>query len=53
VAPSVQCCKVWLMPTTTVPCSNAAKTQNPLKLARVPQINEPISAASETKFTIL
>ena len=29
---SVQRCKVWLMPTTRVPCSNAAKTQNPLKL---------------------
>jgi len=26
VAPSVQCCKVWLTPTTTVPCGNAAKT---------------------------
>ena len=23
---------VWLMPTTRVPCSNAAKTRNPLKL---------------------
>jgi len=28
----VQRRKVWLPPTTTVPCSNAAKTQNPLKL---------------------
>jgi len=27
-------------PTTTVPCSNAAKTWNPLKLAGVPQTNE-------------
>ena len=29
--------KVWLTPTTGVPCSNAAKTRNPLKLAGVPQ----------------
>ena len=35
---------VWLTPTTTVPCSNAAKTRNPLKLAGVPQTTEPISA---------
>jgi len=28
-----------------VPCSNAAKTQNPLKLAGVPETNETISAA--------
>ena len=28
---------VLLTPTTRVPCSNAAKTQNPLKLAGVPQ----------------
>ena len=39
---------VWLTPTTTVPCSNAAKTRNPLKLP-----NETISAASGPKFTIL
>jgi len=38
--------KVWLKPTTGVPCSNAAKTQNLLKLAGVPQITGPISAAS-------
>jgi len=31
VAPSVQRRKVWLTPNTGVPCSNAAKTQNPLK----------------------
>jgi len=37
---------VWL-------CSNAAKTRNPLKFARVPQTNETISAASGPKFTIL
>ena len=37
---------VWLTPTTRVPCSNAAKTRNPLKLAVVPQTNETISAAS-------
>jgi len=44
---------VWLTPTTRVPCSNAAKTRNPLKLPRVPQTNETISAASGPKFTIL
>ena len=27
VAPSAQRRKVWLTPTTAVPCSNAAKTQ--------------------------
>jgi len=37
---------VWLTPTTAVPCSNAAKTRNPLKLAEVPQTTGPISAAS-------
>ena len=37
----------WHGPTTRVPCSNAAKTRNPLKLAGVPQTNELISAASE------
>jgi len=35
-APSVQRRKVWLTPSTTVPCSNAAKTRNPLKFAGVP-----------------
>ena len=35
-----------------MPCSNAAKTRNPLKLAGVPQTPEPISAASG-QFTIL
>jgi len=44
---------VWLTPTTRVPCSNAAKTRNPLKLAGVPQTNETILAASRPKFTIL
>ena len=44
---------VWLTPTTRVPCSNAAKTRNPLKLAGVSQTNERISAASGLKFTIL
>jgi len=28
---------VWLMPTTRVPSSNAAKTRKPLKVAGVPQ----------------
>ena len=36
-----------------MPCSNAAKTRNPLKLARVPQTNERISAARGLKFAIL
>ena len=38
MAPSVQRRKVWLTPTTTVPCSNAAKTRNPLKFAGVPKL---------------
>ena len=33
---------VWL--SARVPCSNAAKTRNPLKLPEVPQTNEMISA---------
>jgi len=45
--------KVWLTLTTRVPCSNAAKTRNPLKFAKVPQTPEPISTASGPKFTIL
>ena len=36
-----------------MPCSNAAKTRNPLKFVRVPQTPEPISAVSGPKFTIL
>ena len=44
---------VWLTPTTRVPCSNIAKTRNPLKLPEVPQTNEKVSAASGPKFTIL
>ena len=44
---------VWFTPTTRVPCSNAAKTRNPLKVPGVPQTNERISAASGPKFTIL
>ena len=43
---------VWLTRTTRVPCSNAAKTRNPLKFAGVPQTPEPISAISGPKFTI-
>jgi len=34
-------------------CSNAAKTQNPLKFIGVPQTTQPISAVSGQKFTIL
>ena len=36
-----------------MPCSNAAKTQNPLKFVGVPHSPEPISAVSGPKFTIL
>ena len=36
-----------------MPFSNAAKTQNQLKFAGVPQTGQPISAASRPKFTIL
>ena len=50
---SVQCCKVWLTLTTWLPCSNAAKSRKPLKLAGVPQTGKPISAASGPKFNIL
>ena len=53
MTPSVQRHKVWLMPTTRVPCSNTAKMQNPLKLVGVPQTPEPISAVSGPKSTVL
>jgi len=36
-----------------MPCSNAAKTQNPFKFVGVPQTPEQISAVSGPKFTIL
>jgi len=36
-----------------MPCSNAGKTQKPLKLAGGLQTGKPISAASGPKFTIL
>jgi len=45
--------KVWLTPTTRVPCSNAAKTRNPFKFAGLPQTHQQISAASGPKFAIL
>jgi len=44
---------VWLTPTNRVPCSNAAKTRNPLKFAGVPQTHQQISAVSRPKFTIV
>ena len=44
---------VWLTPTTRVPCSNAAKMRNPLKLPGVLQTNETVSDVSGPKFTIL
>ena len=43
---------VWLTPTSTVPCSNAAKTRNPLKFEGVSQTRQQMSAASGPKFTI-
>jgi len=36
-----------------MPCSNAAKTRNPLKFAGEPQTTGSISAVSRPKFTIL
>jgi len=53
VTPSVQRRKVWLTPNSGVPCSNAAKTRNPLKFAGVPQTPEPISAFNGPKFAVL
>jgi len=53
VMPSVQRRKVWLTPTTTVPCNNVAVTRNPLKFSGVPQTTGPISGAIVPKFTIL
>ena len=44
---------VWLTPTTSVPCSNAIKTRNPLKFVGVPQTRQQISAVSRPKFKIL
>ena len=51
--PLFNAAKVWLTPSTRVPCSNDAKTRKPLKFDGVPQTNEKISAASGPKFTIL
>jgi len=53
--PSAQRRKIWLTPTTRVPCSNATKTQNakPIEICWVPQTRQQISAASGPKFTIL
>ena len=44
--------KVWLLPAAGLPCSNAAKTRNPLKFVVVPQTPEPISAVSGPNFAI-
>ena len=49
----VQRRKVSLTPTTGVPCSNAAKTRNPLKFAGVPHTRRQISAINGPKFAIL
>ena len=53
VASSVQCHKVWLTPTTGVPCSNTANMRNPLKLAGMPETTGTNSAVSGLKFTIV
>ena len=53
VAPSVQRREVLLMPTTRVPCSNVAKTQNLLKFAEVLKTPEWIAAVNGPKFAIL
>jgi len=45
--------KVRLALTARVPCTNAAKARNPLKLGGVPQTTERISAVSGPKFTVL
>jgi len=45
--------KVWLTPTTTVTCSDAANTRKPLKCAGVPKTRQQISAASGPKFAIM
>ena len=45
--------KVWLTPTSRVPCSNDAKTRNPLKFAGVSQTRQQIEAVSGPKFSIL
>jgi len=44
--PMFQRRKVWLTPTTRVPCSKAAKTRNPLKFAGVPQTKPLVSRSS-------
>ena len=49
----VQRRKLWLTPTTRVPCSNANKTRNAMIFAGLPQTRQQISAASGLKFTIL
>jgi len=45
--------EVWLTPSTGIPCSNAGKTRNPLKLAGLPQTRQLLSAASGPEFTVL
>jgi len=46
--------QVWLTLNTGMPCSNAAKTRNPLKFAGyLPKTRQRISAASGPKFSIL
>ena len=42
-----------LTPTARVPCSNAAKTRNPLKFTGVPQTRQQILAASRPKLAVL
>jgi len=42
--------KVWLTPTTRVPCSNAAKTGKPLKFEGVPQTRQPLGGRSSPYY---
>ena len=53
VTRSVQCRKHWLASTTRVPCSNAAKTRNPLKFAGCPKVanrSQPLVCRSSSYY---
>jgi len=51
--PLFNAAKFGWRPLLSVPCSNAAKTRNPLKFVGMPQTRQQISAASRPSFTIL
>jgi len=42
--------KIWLASGERRPCSNEAKTQNPLKFAGVPQTVKPLTVANAPEF---